>query len=135
MEISTLNHLICMEKPTLEVFALQFSTLPEETDDLVQNTIIRAIQDSSSYKPGSNLKTWLYQLMKLVHQESNPEPLIQIKPFPEKKRLSTAQIQLGCSEMTVEKSVLMEQVNRNLKMAINNYAKDLKDFSSQLAHQ
>ncbi len=128
MEISTLNYLICREKPTLDVFAVQFSSQPEQAEELVQDTIIRALQDSATYRPESNLKAWLYHLMKTIHEESNPQPLISIKPFTDKNKLSTAEIQLGCSEMKVEKAALMEQVNRTLKKAINNYAKDLREF-------
>ncbi|MEJ2883653.1 sigma factor [Pedobacter sp. GR22-6] len=133
MEISTLNYLICMEKPTLEVFALRFVKDIEQAEELVQDTIIRALQDSSTYTPGSNLKAWLYSLMKTVHLESNPEPIISIEPFKKRKMLSLDDIQLGSSELRVDKKELLAQVNRSLKHAINAYSKDLRDFQKASA--
>jgi|GEM_PF-4174241 len=133
MEISTLNYLICMEKPTLEVFALRFVKDIEQAEELVQDTIILALQDSSTYTPGSNLKAWLYSLMKTVHLESSPEPIISIEPFKKRKMLSLDDIQLGSSELRIDKKELLAQVNRSLKNAINAYSKDLRDFQKASA--
>lgn len=128
MEISTLNYYICMEKPTLEVFALRFTDDHEQAEELVQDTIIHALQNSGTYVPGSNLKSWLYTLMKAVHEKSNPAPLISIKPFKTKNMLSFSDIQLGNAGMHVEKKEMLAQVNRSLHQAIRGYAKDLRSF-------
>lgn len=117
-----------MEKPTLEVFALRFTKDQEQADDLVQDTIIYALQNSETYVPGSNIKPWLYSLMKTVHQEANPDPLISIKPFKTKNMLSFGDIQLGNAELYVEKKEMLAQINRSLHQAIRNYAKDLRSF-------
>lgn len=43
--------------------ALRMTRNPADAEDLVQDTYIKAYQAFSSFKPGTNLKAWLYRIM------------------------------------------------------------------------
>ncbi|AZA10884.1 sigma-70 family RNA polymerase sigma factor [Corynebacterium gerontici] len=43
--------------------ALRMTRNPADAEDLVQETYIKAFQAFDSFKPGTNLKAWLYRIM------------------------------------------------------------------------
>ena len=51
----------------LKMFARKFTTEPEDIDDLVQDTVLKAMTFFDKYKNGTNLKGWLYVLMKNIY--------------------------------------------------------------------
>lgn len=48
----------------LKTFAFGFTHNDEDADDLVQETMLKALRFSTSFKPGSNLRGWLYMILK-----------------------------------------------------------------------
>lgn len=55
---------ICMFKDSLRNFALSFTKDSDDADDLVQDTFLKAIRYESRFQQGSNLKAWLYMILK-----------------------------------------------------------------------
>lgn len=43
--------------------ALRMTRNPQDAEDLVQETYLKAYKSFDSYKPGTNLKAWLYRIM------------------------------------------------------------------------
>jgi RNA polymerase sigma-70 factor (ECF subfamily) len=54
-----------LAKLTPELFgrALRMARSPEIAEDLVQDTVERAIRFQDSYQPGTNLRAWVYQIL------------------------------------------------------------------------
>lgn len=50
--------------PNLRAFAISLSGQPGYADDLVQETIVRAWTQFDSFEPGSNLKAWLFTILR-----------------------------------------------------------------------
>lgn len=53
--------------PHLDVlynFALRLTTDPNDAEDLVQDTIVKAFRFFSSYENGTNAKAWLFRILK-----------------------------------------------------------------------
>lgn len=50
--------------PTLKNYALHFTRNEHDADDLVQDTLLKAITYYEKFKPGTNLNGWLYTIMK-----------------------------------------------------------------------
>lgn len=48
---------------TLYGGALRMTRNPQDAEDLVQETFLKAFRAFDSYKPGTNLKAWLYRIM------------------------------------------------------------------------
>lgn len=50
--------------PALQAFARTFCRNRSEADDLVQETLLRALQSFDTFTPGTRLKSWLFTIMR-----------------------------------------------------------------------
>ena len=50
--------------PALRAFARTFCQRPEEADDLVQETLTKALANLDKFEPGTRLKSWLFTIMR-----------------------------------------------------------------------
>lgn len=60
-EFSTL---VLHQTSSLKMYALNFTRDNEDANDLVQDTLLKAITYYDKFKEGTNLKGWLYTIMK-----------------------------------------------------------------------
>lgn len=60
------DHLIA-QMPLLKKFARKFTSELADMDDLVQDTLLKAMTSFEKYQRGTNLKAWLYVLMKNIY--------------------------------------------------------------------
>ena len=51
---------------SLRPFGMNMTKNAEDTEDLIQDTIYRALKNFDKFKPGTNLKAWLYTIMKNI---------------------------------------------------------------------
>ncbi len=59
-----LQHELTELVPNLRAFARSLSGNSDQADDLVQETLIKAWRYRSSFTPGSNLKAWLFTILR-----------------------------------------------------------------------
>jgi RNA polymerase sigma factor (sigma-70 family) len=64
MDSKTFNLNIFSHKDSLYSFAFSFTKDEEDANDLFQDTMLKAIHYSSKFKEGTNLKAWLYTIMR-----------------------------------------------------------------------
>ena len=50
--------------PSLRAFAISLSGNGDRADDLVQETLLRALANINSFQPGSNLPAWLFTILR-----------------------------------------------------------------------
>ena len=58
------NQQLCTFKDSLRGFAMSFTSNEDDADDLVQETMLKAIRYAQKFKEGTNLKSWLYMILK-----------------------------------------------------------------------
>jgi len=56
--------LVSSHAPTLKMYALHFTRDEQDADDLVQDTVLKAITYHEKFQQGTNLNGWLYTIMK-----------------------------------------------------------------------
>lgn len=56
--------------PALRAFAFSLTSQRSDADDLVQDTLVRAIQSIHQFTPGTRLKSWLFTIMRNSHRSS-----------------------------------------------------------------
>ncbi len=64
MTIIEFNHKVTSEEKPLRHFALQLTRNEEDANDLVQETMLKALVYREKFSEGTNLKGWLYTIMK-----------------------------------------------------------------------
>lgn len=50
--------------PALRAFARTFHQEPADADDLVQETLLKALANINQFEPGTRLKSWLFTIMR-----------------------------------------------------------------------
>jgi RNA polymerase sigma-70 factor (ECF subfamily) len=50
--------------PSLRAFSVSLTHNSEKADDLVQETLVKAWDKQSSFQPGTNLKAWLFTILR-----------------------------------------------------------------------
>jgi RNA polymerase sigma factor (sigma-70 family) len=58
------NFELCNYKENLRAFAMSFTQDIDDADDLVQDTFVKAIRYANNFKKGTNLKAWLYMILR-----------------------------------------------------------------------
>lgn len=58
------SNLITSHNSFLKQFALKLTKDTEEADDLTQDTYLKAIKNQDKYRDGTNIKGWLYTIMR-----------------------------------------------------------------------
>jgi len=64
MDTKAFNLNIFSHKDSLFSFAFSFTKDTDDANDLFQETMLKAINYSSQFKEGTNLKAWLYTIMR-----------------------------------------------------------------------
>ena len=59
-----LKDLLLAEIPSLRAFALSLSGNSDRADDLVQDTLMKAWANASSFMEGTNMRAWLFTIMR-----------------------------------------------------------------------
>jgi RNA polymerase sigma-70 factor (ECF subfamily) len=60
------NHSVKDQYRPLRGYALKLTQDPEDANDLVQETMLKAFKNSDKFADGTNLKGWLYTIMKNI---------------------------------------------------------------------
>ena len=65
--MSSFHNLIEHEIPRLRRYARALTRNPDRADDLVQETLLRAIRKSHLWQPGTDIRAWLFTIMHNHH--------------------------------------------------------------------
>jgi len=60
----TLREQILAAVPSLRAFAISLSGNVDRADDLVQETLLRALANIHSFQPGTNMPAWLFTILR-----------------------------------------------------------------------
>src|SRR3954447_22460537 len=50
--------------PSLRAFAMSLAHSPDQADDLVHDTIVRALTNIEKFEPGTNMSAWLFRILR-----------------------------------------------------------------------
>jgi RNA polymerase sigma-70 factor (ECF subfamily) len=73
-----LSQLIELEIPRLRRYAMFLARDPEKADDLVQECLVRAIDNIDKFQPGTNIRSWLMTILHniFVNETKKRRPLL-----------------------------------------------------------
>ena len=64
MKTIDFTSMLTSHRSSLKMYALHFTRDTDDANDLVQDTMLKAITYYTKFKEGTNIKGWLYTIMK-----------------------------------------------------------------------
>lgn len=81
--------------PALRAFARTFCSNQNDADDLVQETLVRALNSYDTFTPGTRLKSWLFTIMRNAFytqiKKSSREPVGAMRCVSDKRSMPASQ--------------------------------------------
>jgi RNA polymerase sigma-70 factor (ECF subfamily) len=122
MENVTLSDQICSHRSCLERFAMKFTKDVEDANDLVQDTIIKAIRYHDKYVQGTNVKAWLYTIMKNTFINDYRRVSKRNSIIETSEDLSSYQLHKSAANNQSENKFVMDDINKALKALSEVYS-------------
>jgi RNA polymerase sigma-70 factor, ECF subfamily len=108
---------LCAEMSNLYAHSRQFCKSEADSHDLVQDTIVKALKYQESYTLGTNLRSWLYTIMRNTfingwrRTQRKYEVLERLHLEPKAKQSETPDKNLGSWEAQSVLSILKDGMN------------------------
>ncbi len=107
-----LDNLIYNASKSLKYPAFKFTRDMDQANDLIQETLLKALKNKSSFKTGTNIKAWLYMIMKNTF----------ISSYHKNKRSYSVDPIENAYELLTPATTEYNQGNANLNMEVINKA-------------
>jgi RNA polymerase sigma factor (sigma-70 family) len=130
------NTLVMRQAGSLKMYALHFTHDSEDANDLVQDTLLKAITYYNKFKEGTNLKGWLYTIMKNTFI-NNYRRFIKISAFVTKSEdISSSNLLFSSSKNQGESKFVMDDISRALdKLPAEYYVPFIRYYEGHKYHE
>lgn len=108
------NTMVMRQTSSLKMYALHFTRDADDANDLVQDTILKAITYYNKFKEGTNLKGWLYTIMKNTFI-NNYRRFVKISSFVTKSdEISSANLVFSSTKNQGESKFVIDDIKQAL---------------------
>lgn len=108
------NTMVMRQASSLKMYALHFTHDADDANDLVQDTLLKAITYYNKFKEGTNLKGWLYTIMKNTFI-NNYRRFVKISSFVTKSdEISSANLVFSSTKNQGESKFVMDDIKSAL---------------------
>ncbi|MRX47885.1 RNA polymerase sigma factor [Pedobacter puniceum] len=115
------NTLVMRQASSLKMYALHFTHDADDANDLVQDTMLKAITYYNKFKEGTNLKGWLYTIMKNTFI-NNYRRFVKINTFVTKTdEISSSQLSYSATVNGGEPKFVMDDIKKALSRLQEEY--------------
>ena len=115
------NTLVIRQSESLKVYARNFTRNQDEANDLVQDTLLKAVTYFKNFKEGTNLKGWLYTIMKNTFI-NNYRRVVKTNSFITKEEeITNANLVVSATSNKGENKFVMEDINQALANLSEDY--------------
>ncbi|WP_316739178.1 sigma-70 family RNA polymerase sigma factor [Pedobacter aquatilis] len=109
--------------PYLLQFAMRYTNDAENANDLVQDTMVKAFKYHAQFEEGSNLKGWLFTIMKNTFINDYRRKVRSQSLITKTDELSSSDLSLSASRNSAEGSMIMKDIQIALKSIPECYSK------------
>ena len=130
------NTLVMRQASSLKMYALHFTHDTDDANDLVQDTMLKAITYYNKFKEGTNLKGWLYTIMKNTFI-NNYRRFVKISSFVTKSDdISSANLVFSSTKNQGESKFIMDDIkNAMSKLPAEYYIPFTMYFEGHKYHE
>lgn len=114
MTSNEFNLMVQPFQPALKSFAFQFTKDDESADDLVQETMLKMIMYEHKFEPGTNLKAWLFMIMRNTFINNYRRNKKKIAIIKQDEVISFADLHHSAVNNLGENKFVMKDINRAL---------------------
>lgn len=117
------NKMISQQSSSLKLFATHFTNDLDDANDLVQDTMLKAVTHYNKFKEGTNLKAWLYIIMKntFINQYRK---VLKISSFIVKgDEISSANLMYSASRNEGEPRFMLNDIKKAISALPEEYGK------------
>lgn len=115
------NTLVVQHTDSLKVYALHFTRDDEDANDLVQDTVLKAVTYYGKFREGTNLKGWLYTIMKNTFI-NNYRRFVKTSSFVTKSdEISSANLVHSATRNEGENKFVMEDIKKAMAVLPDDY--------------
>lgn len=115
------NTLVVKHAESLRSYARNFTRDQDDANDLVQDTLLKAVTYFKNFRDGTNLKGWLYTIMKNTFI-NNYRRVVKTNSFITKEEeISQTNLVVSAAKNTGENKFIMEDINHALSKLSDEY--------------
>ncbi len=115
------NTLVTQQANSLKMYAQNFTKDEDDANDLVQDTLLKAVTYFRNFKEGTNLKGWLYTIMKNTFI-NNYRRVVRTNSFITKEEeITSANLVVSASNNQGENKFVMDDINNALSNLTDDY--------------
>ncbi|HWV74223.1 MAG TPA: sigma-70 family RNA polymerase sigma factor [Pseudosphingobacterium sp.] len=115
------NTMVTQQSDSLKMYALHFTHDDEDANDLVQDTVLKAITYYEKFREGTNLKGWLYTIMKNTFI-NNYRRFVKISSFVTKSdEISSANLAYSATGNMGENKFVMDDIKQAMANLSDDY--------------
>lgn len=118
LEFSTL---IVRQSSSLKTYALRFTRDMEDANDLVQETLLKAVTYHNNFKEGTNINGWLYTIMKNTFINGYRKFVKTASIITKTDEISSQQLSYSASNNKAENKFMMDDIQQALKALPQEY--------------
>jgi len=115
MNTTDFNHQLSLNQGALEAFAFKFTQDYEDANDLVQDTLLKAMRYSRKFRDGTNFRGWLYTIMKNTFINSYRRGVKTRSFISTHEEIPVSQLQNSATGNSGENKFMMEDIHNAMK--------------------
>lgn len=117
------NYSIAQTSKSLKPFAMRLTRNADDANDLLQDTMVKALKNREKFTDGTNLKAWLYTIMKNTFI-TNYQRLVRQKTFVDSSEDAYLINSLAYSSSNqAYSSLIMEDINKAISIIEEAHSK------------
>ena len=121
---------------SLKSFALNFTKDMDDANDLVQDTMLKAVTYYSKFKEGTNLKGWLFTIMRNTFINNYRRMVKTNTLITQSDEITYANLHYSATNNGVESKFVMKDINKALaSLAPEYYVPFMKYFEGFKYHE
>src|SRR5690606_25081638 len=113
--------LITDHAASLKMYALHFTHDEQDADDLVQDTVLKAITYRDKFQEGTNIKGWLYTIMKNTFINNYRRVLKTSGVITQSEEITPSNLVFSATENRGEKQFIMDDIQEAMGKLSEEY--------------
>jgi RNA polymerase sigma-70 factor (ECF subfamily) len=124
--MTDISRLIELEIPHMRSFARSLVRNHQAVDDLVQNTLLRALEKQHLWQPGTRLRSWMFAIMHNLYVNDVRKSVVRgVEILPEKVALMTPATQVSTIEFRDLRRILATLPEEQRRVVMMIYVEEL----------